>query len=85
MGAEQIIAELLPDGSRSENKRLALAQTIVSELEEAGLLMEELSTVEVYGARVPVETVQAYGLSIEVDAHGNAVTINSPWGLAAVK
>jgi hypothetical protein len=33
---------------------------------------------------VTVETVQAYGLTIEVDANGDAVQVTSPWGLEVV-
>lgn len=77
---EHIIASLLPGGERSENKRLALAKTIARELEEAGLLIWDLGAVEVNGGRVPVETVEAYGLVIEVDTVGNAVSVTSPWG-----
>ena len=36
--------------------------------------------VEVIGARVPIETVEVYGLEITVDANGNAVHISSPHG-----
>jgi hypothetical protein len=39
-----------------------------------------VATVEVIGARVPIETVEVYGLEITVDANGNAVHISSPHG-----
>lgn len=58
-----------------------LAQIIARKLEEAGFLVpEDFDTVEVRGARVPVETVEVYGLTITVDANGNAVSITSPYG-----
>lgn len=36
--------------------------------------------VAVVGARVPVEIVEVYGLSIEVDANGNAANVVFPHG-----
>lgn len=78
---EHVVAGVLPGGDRSENKRLALAGTIVRALEEAGYLAYDIATVDVVGARVPIETVEAYGLTIRLDASGNAVSIASPYGL----
>jgi hypothetical protein len=40
----------------------------------------EFHTVEVHGARVVTETIDAYGLSIELDANGNAVTVDTMHG-----
>lgn len=39
-----------------------------------------IDTVEVDGARVPIETVEIYGLEIGVDANGNAACVSSQWG-----
>lgn len=41
---------------------------------------DAVNAVEIVGARVAVETVSAYGLVIELDANGNAVTIGFPYG-----
>lgn len=40
----------------------------------------DIKAVEIHGARVAVETVNAYGLVIQLDAHGNAVTVEFPYG-----
>lgn len=39
-----------------------------------------VNTVEVVGARVQTETVEAYGLEITVDANGRAVRVTTPDG-----
>jgi len=44
---------------------------------------EEVHEVDVVGSRVVVETVEAYGLVIGVDANGNAATITFPHGAEA--
>lgn len=60
----------------------ALIDRITDALWDAGLLLtSEVTTVEVRGARVPVETVEAYGLRIRVDANGDAAEIISERGL----
>lgn len=41
-------------------------------------------TVEIVGARCPVEKIEAYGLAIELDANGNAATVRSPYGLQPI-
>lgn len=41
---------------------------------------EVVHEVEVVGARVQIEQVEAYGLSIGLDANGNAVTVGFPYG-----
>lgn len=41
---------------------------------------EVVAEVEIVGARVQVERVEAYGLRIGLDANGNAVTIEFPYG-----
>lgn len=76
-----VIGPVLPK-SWSQTKRDDLADQIADALYEAGLLVDEgIDSVEVRNARVTVETVEAYGLTIAVDAHGNAVQVTSPWGL----
>lgn len=77
--AVEVIGQLIP--SKVEGRRIELATSIVNALTEAGHIHEEISAVEVLGARVPVETVEVYGLTITLDANGNAVQISSPWGL----
>jgi hypothetical protein len=76
-----VIGAVLPK-SWSQTKRDDVADQIVNALFDAGLLLvDDVTTIEVRGARVPVETVEAYGLTIRVDANGNAAEITSPWGL----
>jgi hypothetical protein len=76
-----VIGAVLPK-SLSQKKRDELTEQIVNALFDAGLLLvDDATTIEVRGARVPVETVEAYGLTIRVDANGNAAEITSPWGL----
>lgn len=40
----------------------------------------DIKVVEIHGARVAVETVRVHGLVIEIDANGNAVTVEFPYG-----
>lgn len=78
---ETVIRELLPN-SWSQTRRNGLTDQILDALYDAGLLIDgSPRTVEVRGARVAVEAVEAYGLRISLDANGNAVEIASPWGL----
>ena len=41
---------------------------------------EKIVSAEICGARVAIETVQAYGLSIGVDGNGNAARVDFPYG-----
>jgi hypothetical protein len=41
--------------------------------------------VEVANSRVAVESVTAYGLDLTLDAHGNAVTVESQYGFEVVE
>lgn len=65
----------------SADRRTVLASEIIDALDAQGLLAVDVMTVEVPYARVPVETVEAYGLTIELDANGDAVTVHSKHGL----
>lgn len=77
MNATDVVQAVLPKRARQD-----LAVDIVDALDEAGHLMyEPVESVEVVGARVSVETVEVHGLTISLDANGNAVRITSPWGL----
>jgi hypothetical protein len=81
MSPEEIINKALAKTVKSAFRREELAEQIESALWDAGYLLSgDALAVEVHGARVPVEVVEAYGLDIEVDANGNAVTVSSPWG-----
>lgn len=40
----------------------------------------DIGEVTIHGARVPVDRVQIHGLSIGVDANGNAVSVEFPYG-----
>lgn len=81
--SEKIIYDVLSKSTKmGAKKREELAVEIDDALIEEGWLVPEqgVSSIEVDGARVPVETVQIYGLTIEVDANGNAVTVSSERG-----
>ncbi len=41
----------------------------------------EVEGVEIVGSRAPIETVEAYGLTIGVDANGHASTVECDYGL----
>jgi 16S rRNA G527 N7-methylase RsmG len=47
---------------------------------EAMMPPEMVKTVEIINARVPTATIEAFGLTIAVDAHGHAVTVEFPYG-----
>ncbi|MEV1157749.1 hypothetical protein AB0J27_20355 [Micromonospora chokoriensis] len=46
----------------------------------ANYMPERVEAVDIIGARAVVDTVEAYGLTIEVDANGNAATVRFPYG-----
>lgn len=82
MSAERAISEALAVRYKSQAKRDEIAAEVADALYEAGYALgAEVSTVEVCGARVPVETVEAFGLVISLDSNGNAVAITSPYGM----
>jgi hypothetical protein len=82
MDAEQIIRDALGTMFKSQRRIDELVNPIYDALEKAGcLIMGDLATVEVCGARLAVDGVEAYGLSISLDAHGNAVDVSSPHGM----
>ncbi|MEU1810975.1 hypothetical protein [Micromonospora aurantiaca (nom. illeg.)] len=69
----------------SQTKKDELADAVYEALDNLGLIVDgPISTVDVVGAPITVERVEAYGLAIEVDANGNAVSVTSPWGLEIV-
>jgi hypothetical protein len=70
-----VVGAVLPK-SWSQSKKDELADEILEALDEAGLLAaDEIEAVGIRGARIPVETVEAYGLVIGVDANGDAAEI----------
>jgi uncharacterized protein YaaQ len=85
MTPEEVIDAALAPYIKSAKRREEAVSKLVDALGNAGLLTEyEVDAVEVHGARVPVEDVDAYGLSISLDAKGNAVRVSCPWGLAVM-
>jgi hypothetical protein len=81
---EEVVIEQLPK-SMSAKRRGEVAEQILDALSESGLLVDnECSAVEVGNALVPVETVEAYGLTIRLDANGEASEISSAAGLVVV-
>jgi hypothetical protein len=71
-------AKLMEDLNIAKGKREHL-QAYVDSLSESPI------TVEVIGARVAVKTIQAYGLTLTVDAMGDAVTISTDAGLMVIE
>lgn len=69
----QFLADLLPKSAHTK------IPAILSYFGQA----EDVREVDVVGSRVPVETVEAYGLLVGVDANGNAATITFPHGAEA--
>lgn len=60
-----------------------LSDQVAEALFKAGMLLDdEVTTLGVRNAPVPVETVEAYGLRIRLDANGDAseVTCDRGWG-----
>jgi hypothetical protein len=79
-----VVGAKLPQ-SWSQNRRDIVADAILEALEDAGLLaQEEITTVEVGGALMPVEAVEAYGLTLKLDALGEASEISSDRGLVVL-
>ena len=81
-----VVAAKLPK-NWSQDKRDTVADEILTDLEVAGHLTidGECSTVSVGGyALVPVETVEAYGLTLRLDAMGEASEITHPAGLVVL-
>lgn len=86
MSAISVVENALPKSIRSEARRAELAQAITDALEAEGHLWEDgwVDAVEVHNARVITETIEVYGLTIQLDAHGNAVTVSSPHGFMVI-
>lgn len=81
---QKLVEDALPK-SWSAVRKANLAGEIVDVLSDAGLLVEEeFDTVEVATARMPVESVEAYGLRLRIDALGEAVEIHHPDGLVTL-
>ncbi|MET0423630.1 MAG: hypothetical protein ABW046_07140 [Actinoplanes sp.] len=81
-----LVGALLPE-SWSQKDRDNLADEILDALAFNGLLTEgEIETVGIRWTHVPIETVEAYGLVIGVDANGYAAEISSAaqWPLEVV-
>ena len=84
MNPEDVIKELLPK-SMSAKRRGELAEQIADSLATWGHLVDgECTTVEVADARMPVETVESYGLTIKLDAMGDAAEISHRSGLVVL-
>lgn len=62
----------------SETARLLDETSDLRESPTEGVVRE----VEILGARVGIETVQAYGLEFAIDANGNAAVVRFPYGAA---
>ena len=81
--ARKVISQYI----RNADRQTDATDAVVEALKEAGHLVEfgETERVEVRASRVAVETVEAFGLVLELDAHGNAVTVHSPHGMFVVE
>ncbi len=69
--------EILKGKGKRDWKGAALIKLMRDEVEQA---LGDVDRAEVRGARVRVETIEAYGLRIELDAHGRAVAVSSDDG-----
>ena len=84
-GANDVVLELAESFQgadvfgRMPNERVV---TICEELARvaAEYFGESVLSAEIRGARVAIETVRAYGLSIGVDGNGNATRVDFPYG-----
>lgn len=86
MDHEEVIRTALAPYVRAQGRREEAADKVYAALVEAGAVLDgTATTVEVPNARVPVETVRAFGLEIEVDTFGNAVRVRSEYGLEVVE
>lgn len=74
----QYLCEILP---KSAHKHVDAIVEYVTTMP----LYAEVETAEVHRARIPVETVWAYGLEIRLDASGNAVTVTFPHGAEVIE
>jgi hypothetical protein len=54
----------------------SVSQKRIDEIVERLATDETIGSIGIHGARVPVETVEAYGLAIEVDANGRAAVVH---------
>jgi hypothetical protein len=67
-----VLTEVLP---KAAHKKIdALVERLIA------LLPDAIEAVEIEGARVGVEAIEAYGLEITVDAMGNAASVAFPHG-----
>lgn len=68
--AREFLTETLPKGAHKK----------IDEILSYFGMVDAVTEVAIVGARVAVETADVYGLSIEVDANGNAATVGFPHG-----
>jgi hypothetical protein len=82
MSPGEVADKALEPFIKAKGRRDQAAADVVEALGKAAHLFENgwVTKVEVHHARVGVETVEAYGLIITLDANGNAVDVSSPWG-----
>lgn len=73
--AREVLAETLPKSAHKHIDKI---------LDRLGV-PEATRMVEIVGARVEVEEVDAYGLTIGVDANGNAARVYFPHGAEVVE
>lgn len=80
----EVVTSVLPK-SWSQNKKDTLADEVLEALDNAGFLSEEpYTTVSLQDALMPVQTVEAFGLRIALDATGAASAISSDRGLVVI-
>jgi hypothetical protein len=85
--AEDVARKALGSHIVAESRRDKAAESLVAALTEAGHLYENgwVEAVEVHNSAVPVETRHEYGLTIRLDAGGNAVSVSSPYGFMIIE
>lgn len=87
MDADDAIREALEPYIKSAKRLGEAADAVAETLKASGfpLLDDGFETVEVHNSRVAVETTEVGGLTISLDAGGNAVQVTSPYGLEIVE
>lgn len=78
MELDEYLRSILPKGAHKHVGSIVEYVTTMS-------LYAAVGTAEVNYARVPVESVEAYGLKLRLDASGNAVTVTFPHGAEVIE
>jgi hypothetical protein len=82
MSHEEAICQALAPYIKAQGRREEAAGEVYAAIEDTGTMLDSaIVAVEVPDSRIAVETVLAFGLTIEVDTFGNAVRVHHQLGL----